>query len=160
MEDQHNSCLNVVGVPPTPNTYHMIMMTSFITISLRMLKNSIINLARSPILPMQMPNAIKKPIRPVRKSHTIVRVWQWKWTGGGIEIRQNRFMTVRLCNVIQTQDIHSTLELQGLFNDKLRFLGNICQQALHSSGIDIFLNNHLHLLSHRLDLKWKSNVHW
>lgn len=46
------------------NTYHMIMITSFITISLRMLKNSIISLALSPILPIQTPKAMKNPIIP------------------------------------------------------------------------------------------------
>lgn len=53
----------------------MIMMTSFITISLRMLKNSIMSLAFSPILPMQMPNAIKKPIRPVAENRTRIKLW-------------------------------------------------------------------------------------
>ena len=46
----------------------MIMMTIFITISLRMLKNSSMSRARSPILPMQMPKAMKKPIRPARNT--------------------------------------------------------------------------------------------
>ena len=55
------------------DTNHMIMMTSFITISLRMLKNSIMSLAFSPILPMQMPNAIKKPIRPVTENHECIK---------------------------------------------------------------------------------------
>lgn len=53
------------------DTDHMIMMTSFITISLRMLKNSIMSLAFSPIFPMQMPNAIKKPIRPVAENQKL-----------------------------------------------------------------------------------------
>lgn len=48
-------------------TYHMIMITSFITISFRMLKNSTISLACSPIFPMAMPKAMKNPIRPVGK---------------------------------------------------------------------------------------------
>lgn len=56
-------------------TNHIIMMTIFITISLRMLKNSIMSLAFSPILPMQMPNAIKKPIRPeITQWHKIIGV--------------------------------------------------------------------------------------
>jgi hypothetical protein len=46
-------------------TYHMIMITNFITISFRMLKNSTISLACSPIFPMAMPKAIKNPIRPM-----------------------------------------------------------------------------------------------
>lgn len=54
------------------DTDHMIMMTSFITISLRMLKNSIMSLAFSPIFPMQMPNAIKKPIRPVAENQKLI----------------------------------------------------------------------------------------
>lgn len=56
------------------DTNHMIMMTSFITISLRILKNSIMSLAFSPILPMQMPNAIKKPIKPVGKYCKCIRM--------------------------------------------------------------------------------------
>lgn len=56
------------------DTNHMIMMTSFITISLRMLKNSIMSLAFSPILPMQMPKAIKKPIRPETENHDGVKL--------------------------------------------------------------------------------------
>lgn len=68
------------------DTDHMIMMTSFITISLRMLKNSIMSLAFSPILPMQMPNAIKKPIRPVAENRTRVKLWihtlaRWEHVG-------------------------------------------------------------------------------
>lgn len=47
------------------STYHMIMITSFITISFKMLKNSTISLACSPIFPMAMPKAMKNPIRPV-----------------------------------------------------------------------------------------------
>ena len=47
------------------STYHMIMITNFITISFKMLKNSTINLACSPIFPMAMPKAMKNPIRPV-----------------------------------------------------------------------------------------------
>lgn len=46
-------------------TYHMIMITNFITISFKMLKNSTISLACSPIFPMAMPKAMKNPIRPV-----------------------------------------------------------------------------------------------
>lgn len=53
----------------------MIMMTSFITISLRMLKNSIMSLAFSPIFPMQMPNAIKNPIRPVAENQKRIILW-------------------------------------------------------------------------------------
>lgn len=56
------------------DTNHMIMMTSFITISLRMLKNSIMSLAFSPIFPMQMPNAIKKPIRPVTEYYKCINL--------------------------------------------------------------------------------------
>lgn len=63
------------------DTNHMIMMTSFITISLRMLKNSIMSLAFSPILPMQMPNAIKKPIRPVTKQNINPQLLIPVWTG-------------------------------------------------------------------------------
>lgn len=55
--------------PPTLSknkpTYHMIMITNFITISFKMLKNSTISLACSPIFPMAMPKAMKNPIRPV-----------------------------------------------------------------------------------------------
>lgn len=57
------------------DTDHMIMMTSFITISLRMLKNSIMSLAFSPIFPMQMPNAIKNPIRPVAENQKRIILW-------------------------------------------------------------------------------------
>lgn len=49
-------------------SYHMIMITRFITISLRMLKNSSMSLALSPIFPMQMPKAMKKPITPASHS--------------------------------------------------------------------------------------------
>lgn len=59
----------------------MIMMTSFITISLRMLKNSIMSLAFSPILPMQMPNAMKKPIRPVTENHKCLKLKAPVWSG-------------------------------------------------------------------------------
>ncbi len=45
-------------------TDHMIMITSFITISLSMLKNSTMSLAFSPILPIEIPKAMKNPIRP------------------------------------------------------------------------------------------------
>lgn len=47
----------------------MIMITNFITISFKMLKNSTISLACSPIFPMAMPKAMKNPIRPVGESH-------------------------------------------------------------------------------------------
>lgn len=53
-------------------TYHMIMVTNFITISFRMLKKSTIILACSPIFPIAMPKAIKNPIKPVGKK------WQGK----------------------------------------------------------------------------------
>lgn len=53
--------------------------------------------------------------------------------------------------LLHTQDIHATFELQGLFNDILRLLGNVSHQALHRSGVDI-LNDHLHLLCYCLDL--------
>lgn len=44
----------------------MIIETSFMMISLRILKKSATGLAWSPIFPMQIPKAMKKPIRPVR----------------------------------------------------------------------------------------------
>lgn len=58
-------------LPPPPRwsknkpTYHIIMITNFITISFKMLKKSTISLACSPIFPMAMPKAMKNPIRPV-----------------------------------------------------------------------------------------------
>lgn len=53
--------------------------------------------------------------------------------------------------LLHTQNIHSTFELQGLFDDILRLLGNVSHQTLHRSGIDI-LNDHLYLLCDCLDL--------
>lgn len=52
---------------------------------------------------------------------------------------------------LHTQNIHATFELQGLFDDVLRLLGNVSHQALHRGGIDI-LDNHLYLLCDCLDL--------
>lgn len=54
---------------------------------------------------------------------------------------------------LRTQDIHATFELQGLFDDVLRLLGNVSHQALHGGGIDILRNNHLNLLCDSLDLR-------
>lgn len=51
---------------------------------------------------------------------------------------------------LHTQDIHATLELEGLLDNELRFLGDVSHQPL-SSGIDI-LHSHLHLFSDCLDL--------
>lgn len=45
-------------------TYHIIMPTILMTISLRTLKNSSMSLAFSPIFPMIIPKATKKPIKP------------------------------------------------------------------------------------------------
>lgn len=53
---------------------------------------------------------------------------------------------------LHTQNIHATFELQGLFDDVLRLLGDVSHQALHGGGIDILLNNHLYLLCDSLDL--------
>lgn len=53
--------------------------------------------------------------------------------------------------LLHTQNIHPAFELQGLFNDELRLLGNVSHQALHRSGVDI-LTDHLYLLCDRLDL--------
>lgn len=61
-------------------------------------------------------------------------------------------MTV-IPEIILTQNIHATFELQGLFDNILRLLGNISQQTLHCGGIDVFRNNNLYLLCHCLDLK-------
>lgn len=53
--------------------------------------------------------------------------------------------------LLHTQNIHATFELQGLFDDILWLLGNVSHQTLHHSGIDI-LNNHFYLLCDCLDL--------
>ena len=45
-------------------TYHMIMLTSRMTISLRQSKKSVMGLAFSPMLPMMIPNAQQKAIIP------------------------------------------------------------------------------------------------
>jgi len=71
------------------DTNHMIMMTIFITISVRILKNSSISLAFSPILPMQMPNAIKKPIRPVTENHKCIQT-----LNGGVDKRADVIVRV------------------------------------------------------------------
>lgn len=55
------------------------------------------------------------------------------------------------CELLHTQNIHATFELQGLFDDVLRLLGNVSHQTLHRCGIDI-LNDHLYLLCNCLDL--------
>lgn len=46
------------------DTDHMIMETIVMIISFKMLKKSHMILPRSPILPMQMPKVMKKPIKP------------------------------------------------------------------------------------------------
>lgn len=57
---------------------------------------------------------------------------------------------------LHTQNIHATFELQRLFDDKLRLLGNVSHQTLYGGGgIDLLLNNHLYLLCDCLDLKLK-----
>lgn len=53
---------------------------------------------------------------------------------------------------LHTQDVHATFELQGLFDDELRLLGDVSQQAIRSGGIEFLLNNHLYLLCDCLDL--------
>lgn len=55
---------------------------------------------------------------------------------------------------LRTQNIHATFELQGLFDDVLRLLGNVSNQAVHSGGVDI-LDHHLNLLCDCLDLSLK-----
>lgn len=48
-------------------TYHIIIITNFITISFKILKKSTIILACSPILPIVIPKAMKNPMRPVER---------------------------------------------------------------------------------------------
>lgn len=56
---------------------------------------------------------------------------------------------------LRTQNIHATFELQRLFDDVLRLLGNVSNQAIHScGGVDI-LDHHLNLLGDCLDLSLK-----
>lgn len=52
-----------------------------------------------------------------------------------------------------TQDIHATFKLQGLFDDELRLLGDVCHKPFHGCSIDVLFDNHLHFLRYRLDLK-------
>lgn len=52
------------------DTDHMIIETIVMMISLRMLKKSHMTFPRSPILPMQIPNVMKKPIKPGGKHET------------------------------------------------------------------------------------------
>lgn len=52
------------------DTDHMIMETIVMIISLRTLKKSHMTLPRSPILPMQIPKVMKKPIKPSGRHKT------------------------------------------------------------------------------------------
>lgn len=59
---------------------------------------------------------------------------------------------------MHTQNIHATLELERLFDNVLRLVGNVNQKASHASGgVDFFLN-YLHLLGDCLDLKRKKKI--
>lgn len=82
----------------------MIMPTSLITISLRTLKNSSINLAFSPIFPMQIPNATKNPMRPIR-----IHIEALLTSIYSVHVA---FYMHGIKAVLYTQDIHATLELK------------------------------------------------
>lgn len=82
----------------TTCTDHIIMPTSLMTISLRMLKKSIISLAFSPIFPMQIPKATKKPMIPRTRKHSV-----------HIEtLKRSEDLWLRLLTDLKYKYIHST----------------------------------------------------
>lgn len=61
--------------------------------------------------------------------------------------------------VWHTQNIHATLKLKWLFDDELRLLGNVSNQALHRCDINFLLNSHLNFLCDCLDLKEQNKTY-
>ena len=69
-------------------TDHMIMDTMVMMISLRMLKKSHMVRPRSPMRPMQIPNVMKKPIKPGGRKHGNMQTGNKQQTCSQAELRQ------------------------------------------------------------------------
>lgn len=154
----------VSGTRPGPQ-YHMIMETSCMMISLRMLKKSAMGRAASPSFPMAMPKAMKNPISPGGK--VVGQCW------GLQPVPSQQCHQPRIPPMMQTapqqcpgqgftQHVHPWLEFQPLLGD-----GGGPQVDLSDGGIDqgqvgmealahVLLPHHLRchrdLLGHCLDL--------